>query len=111
MKKYEALIPRVIGLIGEEGLADELEGILRKHEGIARRERRAGRVERCAAEVAALARSTGEPVERLSARAALAGNLSQASVYRMAGRLGRNGIPISPAHVLREMERIKRGIY
>jgi hypothetical protein len=111
MKRYEALIPRVVQLIGEEGLALELEGILRKHEGIARRERKAGRVEQCASEVAARARATGEPVERVAARAALARNLSQASVYRMAGILGQEGISLSPALILREMERIKLGIY
>jgi hypothetical protein len=111
MKRYETLIPRVVQLIGEEGLALELEGILRKHEGIARRERKAGRVEQCASEVAARARATGEPVERVAARAALARNLSQASVYRMAGILGHEGISLSPALILREMERIKRGIY
>ncbi len=111
MKKYEDLINRVIALIGEEGLVQELEGILRKHEGIARRERKAGRVERCAAEVEAAARGSGEPVERIAARAALARNLSQASVYRMAVALGEKGIALSPALVLREMGRIKRGIY
>jgi len=111
MKRYKSLIPRVIGVIGEEGLALELEGILRKHEGIARRERKAGRVERCAAEVVGLTRATGEPPERAAARAALAKNLSQASVYRMAANLGEEGLSLSPALVLREMERIKRGIY
>jgi hypothetical protein len=111
MKRYEILLPRVIALIGEEGLALELEGILRKHEGIALRERKAGRVERCAAEVAALTRSPGEPPERVAARSALARNLSQASVYRMAERLGKSGITVKPASVLREMGRIKRGIY
>lgn len=89
----------------------ELEGILRKHEGIARRERKAGRVERCAAEVARLGRGSGEPLERVAARAALARNLSQASVYRMAGKLERGGIHLSPALVLREMGRIRKGIY
>ena len=111
MKRYEALIARVIGLISEEGLALELEGILRKHKGIARRERKAGRVEQCVSEVAARARATGEPVERIAARAALERNLSQASVYRMAGLLGREGVPVKPSAVLREMGRIKRGIY
>jgi len=111
MKKYRALIPRVIGLIGEEGLALELEGILRKHEGIARRQRKAGRVELSASGVAARARATGEPVERVAARAALERNLSQASVYRMAGLVGREGMPVKPSAVLREMGRIKRGIY
>ena len=102
---------RVIGLIGVEGLARELEGILRKHRGIARRERTAGRVERCAADVAAHAGASGEPLERVAARAALARNLSQASVYRMAERLGEKGISLSPALVLHEMGRVKRGIY
>jgi hypothetical protein len=111
MKRYQALITRVIGLIGEEGLAMELEGILRKHEGIARRERKAGRVEQCVSGVAAHARATGEPVERVAAREALERNLSQASVYRMAGLLERNGVPVKPSAVLREMGRIKRGIY
>jgi len=111
MKGYESLIPPVIALIGEEGLARELEGILRKHEGIARRERKAGRVERCASEVAGMAHGSGEPPDRVAARAALAQNLSQASVYRMAGVLEVEGIHISPAAVLREMGRIKRGIY
>jgi hypothetical protein len=111
MRRIGALIPRVIALIGEEGLALELEGILRKHEGIARRERKAGRVERCAAEVAGIARGSGEPVERVAARAALSRNLSQASVYRMAALLREQGVDLSPAHVLREMGRIKRGIY
>jgi len=111
MKRYQALITRVIGLIGEEGLAMELEGILRKHEGIARRERKAGRVEQCVSEVATRAPATGEPVERIAARAALKRNLSQASVYRMAGLLERNGVPVKPSAVLREMGRIKRGIY
>jgi hypothetical protein len=111
MRGYGDLIPRVIALIGEKGLALELEGILRKHEGIARRERKAGRVERCAAEVGRIARSSGEPVERVAARAALARNLSQASVYRMAAALGEQGIVLTPAAVLREMERIRQGIY
>jgi hypothetical protein len=111
MKRFEALIPKVIGIIGEEGLALELEGILRKHEGIAKRERKAGRVERCASEVAARSRESGEPPERAAARAALARNLSQASVYRMASALGKEGIDLSPVLVLREMGRIKRGIY
>jgi hypothetical protein len=111
MRGYKDLIPRVVALIGEGGLALELEGILRKHEGIARRERKAGRVERCAVEVAKIARVSGEPVERVAARAALARNLSQASVYRMAAALGEQGIDLSPALVLREMGRIKRGIY
>jgi len=111
MRRYETLLPRVIGLVGEEGLALELEGILRKHEGIARRRRKAGRVGRCASGVAAVARASGEPVERVAARAALAGNLSQASVYRMAGLLEKDGVPVKPAAVLREMERIKLGIY
>jgi len=111
MRKYEALLPRVIALIGEEGLAEELEGILRKHEGIARRERKAGRVERCAAEIAGTVRPGGEPVERVAARAALARNLSQASVYRMAVRLGEAGLGVKPSLVLREMGRIRRGIY
>jgi hypothetical protein len=111
MRRYEGILPRVVALIGEEGLALELEGILRKHEGIARRERKAGRVERCADEVAGIARASGEPVERIAARAALARNLSQASVYRMAAALGKQGIEVSPALVLREMGRIKRGIY
>jgi hypothetical protein len=111
MKRYEFLIPGVLALIGEEGLVLELEGILRKHEGIAKRERKAGRVERCAAEVARLAQASGEPVERVAARAALARNLSQASVYRMAACLGREGIPLRPSLVLREMGRIKMGIY
>jgi hypothetical protein len=111
MRRYEGLLSRVIVLIGEEGLAQELEGILRKHEGIARRERKAGRVERCAAEVAGIARGSGEPVERIAARAALARNLSQASVYRMAAVLGEQGIDLSPARALREMGRIKQGVY
>jgi hypothetical protein len=111
MRGYGDLIPRVIALIGEKGLALELEGILRKHAGIARRERKAGRVERCAAEVGRIARSSGEPVERVAARAALARNLSQASVYRMAAVLGEQGIDLSPALVLREMGRIRKGIY
>jgi hypothetical protein len=111
MKRYQALIPRVIGLVGEEGLALELEGILRKHEGIARRERKAGRVEQCASGIAARARATGEPVERVAAQAALERNLSQASVYRMAGILGQGGISLKPALIVREMERIKQGIY
>jgi hypothetical protein len=111
MKRYETLLSRVIALIGEEGLALELEGILRKHKGIAGRERKAGRVEQCAAGVAARARATGEPVERVAARAALERNLSQASVYRMAGLLGKGGVPVKPSAVLREMGRIKRGIY
>ncbi|MDD1671115.1 MAG: hypothetical protein LUQ67_07415 [Methanomicrobiales archaeon] len=111
MKKYEILLPRVIDLIGEEGLALELEGILRKHDGLARRERKPGRVERCARVVAAGCRTTDEPPERAAARAALAGNLSQASVYRMAGILDGEGIHLSPAAVIREMGRIKRGIY
>jgi hypothetical protein len=111
MRDIYDLIPRVIALIGEEGLAQELEGILRKHEGIARRERKAGRVERCALEVAGTARQGGEPVERIAARAALARNLSQASVYRMAAVLGAQGIDLSPAVVIREMERIRSGIY
>ena len=71
-----------------------LEGILREHEGIARRKRKAGRVERCVSEVAIRAQATGEPVERVAARAALAGNLSQASVYRMAGLLEEDGVPV-----------------
>jgi len=111
MKKYEPLIPRVLELIGEDGLAQELEGILRKHEGIARRERKAGRVERAATLVAGRSRTGGEPVERLAARVALEQNLSQASVYRMAAMLAGEGIPLRAAPVLREMERIKRGIY
>jgi len=111
MKRYQALIPRVIGLVGEEGLALELEGILRKHEGIARRERKAGRVEQCVSGIAARARATGEPVERVAAQAALERNLSQASVYRMAGILGQGGISLKPALIVREMERIKQGIY
>jgi hypothetical protein len=111
MRSHEVLIPRVIALIGEEGLAQELEGILRKHEGIARRERKAGRVARCASEVAAAARHSGEPVERLAARAALARNLSQASVYRMAAVLHEKEVDLSPAVILREMERIRQGIY
>jgi hypothetical protein len=111
MRRFEALVHRVIALIGEEGLAEELEGILRKHEGIARRERKAGRVERCALEIAGTARTSGEPVERIAARAALARNLSQASVYRMAAVLGEQGIILTPADVLREMGRIRRGIY
>jgi hypothetical protein len=111
MKRYEGLLPRVIAVIGEEGLALELEGILRKHEGIAKRERKAGRVSRCAAQAVAGSRATGEPVERAAARAALEGNLSQASVYRMAALVAREGLPLSPAQVLREMGRIKRGIY
>ncbi len=111
MKRYQALIPRVIGLVGEEGLALELEGILRKHEGIARRERKAGRVEQCASGIAARARATGEPVERVAAQAALERNLSQASVYRMAGILGQGGISLKPVLIVREMERIKQGIY
>jgi len=111
MKRYEALIPPVISIIGEEGLARELEGILRKHEGIARRERAAGRVDRCAAEVVSRAGTPGEPLERVAARAALARNLSQASVYRMAERLAERGIALSPAAILREMGRVKRGIY
>ena len=111
MKEYEAVIPRVIALIGEEGLARELDGILRKHEGIARRERPPGRVERCAAEVAARAGTSGEPPERVAARVALSRNLSQASVYRMAGILGGEGISLSPADILREMGRIRQGIY
>jgi hypothetical protein len=111
MRRYEGILPRVVALIGEEGLAEELEGILRKHEGIARRERKAGRVERCAAEVGRITGGSGEPVERVAARAALARNLSQASVYRMAAALGEQGIDLSPALVLREMGRIKRGIY
>jgi hypothetical protein len=111
MRRYEAIIPRVIALIGEEGLALELEGILRKHEGIARRERKAGRVERCAAEVGRIARGSGEPVERVAARAALARNLSQASVYRMAALLQEQGIDLTPADILREMGRIRQGIY
>ena len=111
MRRYEALVPEVIALIGEEGLALELEGILRKHRGIARRERKAGRVERCASEVGRIARESGEPVERVAARAALARNLSQASVYRMAGNLGEQGIEVSPVLVLREMGRIRQGIY
>ncbi|HMA04981.1 MAG TPA: hypothetical protein VKO45_03555, partial [Methanomicrobiales archaeon] len=111
MKRYEGLIPRVIGIIGEEGFALELEGILRKHEGLARRVRKAGRVERCAADAAGRVRATGEPPERAAAHAALAGNLSQASVYRMAGILEGEGISLSPAAILREMGRIKRGIY
>jgi hypothetical protein len=111
MKKYESLLRRVIDRIGEEGLALELEGILRKHEGLARRERKAGRVERCAAEVAAGARAKGEPLERAAARAALARNLSQASVYRMAAFLGEEGVKVKPSAVLGEMGRIKQGIY
>jgi len=111
MRRYDALISRVIGLIGEGGLALELEGILRKHEGIARRERKAGRVEQCASGVAARSRATGEPVERVAARAALERNLSQASVYRMAGLIEKDGVPVKPSEVLREMGRIKRGIY
>jgi hypothetical protein len=111
MKRYTAIIQQVIGIIGEDGLAQELEGILRKHDGISRRERKAGRVKRCAGEVAAGARKSGEPPERAAARAALARNLSQASVYRMAGILEGEGISISPAAILREMGRIKRGIY
>ncbi len=59
----------------------------------------------------ALARRPGEPVERVAARAALARNLSQASVYRMAAVLAEQEIEVSPALVLREMGRIKRGIY
>ncbi len=111
MKEYQELIPLVIALVGEGGLARELEGILRKHEGIARRERAAGRVDRCAAEVAARSGTPGEPLERVAARAALARNLSQASVYRMAERLAERGITLSPAEILREMGRVKRGIY
>ncbi|MDD1669419.1 MAG: hypothetical protein LUO97_06420 [Methanomicrobiales archaeon] len=111
MKYIYTLVTRVVELVGEEGLALELEGILRKHEGIARRERKAGRVERCAAAVAALARASAEPVERVAARAALERNLSQASVYRMAGLLGSEGVAVKPSAVLREMGRIGRGIY
>ena len=111
MRSYEALLPRVIALIGEDGLAQELEGILRKHEGIARRERKAGRVERCATEVAAQVRETGEPPEQAAARAALAWNLSQASVYRMAASLAESGLAVKPSLVLRMMGRMKRGIY
>ena len=111
MKRYQTLLPRVIGIVGEEGLAQELEGILRKHEGIARRERKAGRVERCVSEVAVRARATGEPLERVAARAALAGNLSQVSVYRMAGLLEKEGMAVKPSAVLAEMGRIGRGIY
>ena len=111
MKYIYTLVTRVVELVGEEGLALELEGILRKHEGIARRERKAGRVERCAAAVAALARASTEPIERVAARAALERNLSQASVYRMASLLERDGVPVKPSAVLREMGRIKRGIY
>jgi len=111
MRRLENLITRVIGIIGEEGLALELEGILRKHEGIARRERKAGRVGLCVAEVAARARASGEPVERAAARAALERNLSQASVYRLAGLLVKEGVQVKPSAVLGEMGRIKRGIY
>jgi hypothetical protein len=111
MKRYQELIPPVIALIGEEGLAQELEGILRKHEGIARRERKAGRVEQCAIGAAARVRATGEPPEQAAARAALAWNLSQASVYRMAACLGEAGIIAKPSLVLRMMGRMKRGIY
>ncbi len=111
MRRYEALLPRVIAVIGEEGLVQELEGILRKHERLARRVRKAGRVERCAEQAIARARDTGEPPERSAARAALEKNLSQASVYRMAGLLAEKGMPVKPAAVLREMGRIGRGIY
>ena len=68
-------------------------------------------MERCASEVAARVRRTDEPPERVAARAALAGNLSQASVYRMASILGKDGMILRPSGVIREMERIKRGIY
>jgi len=98
-------------MIGEEGLALELEGIIRKYEGIARRERKAGRVELCVTEITARARGTGEPVERVAARAALERNLSQASVYRLSGLLEGEGVLVKPSAVLREMGRIKRGIY
>jgi hypothetical protein len=111
MINYKQLIPRVIDLIGEDGLVQELEGILRKHEGIARRRRKAGRVERCAVEVAGLVRTSGEPPARAAARAALERNLSQASVYRMAAILEEEGISLSPAAILREMGRIRHGIY
>lgn len=105
------LIDGLIDMVGEETLISELEGIARKHEGIRNRIRKKGAVESCAENVALRLERTGEPPARIAAEAAIRHNLSQASVYRMVAQLIDAGVNVKGSGVMREIKRMKKGIY
>lgn len=98
-------------LIGDEILLRELEGILRKHQALHERVRSAGRVEICLNQVIGMV-SLREPLPPARiARLASSHSLSQASVYRLCHRLKEIGVPCRAVQILREMDRLQRGIY
>jgi hypothetical protein len=110
MKNISDLCDQLVTLIGEETLGRELEGILRKHEGIARRQRRPGRVALCVSSLADLI-IRGDLTPRMIARCATSHSLSIASTYRLVQCLHKKGIAIRAVDILREMERMKAGVY
>ena len=109
MNEINLLTDRLIALIGEETLYRELEGILHKHEGIARRTRKPGRVALCGITL----RDYGdeEITPRMFAQVALTHSLSPASTYRLVRDFRSRGSRIRAVDVLREMHRMKSGVY
>lgn len=105
------LVDELTRMLGEDTLISELEGIIKKHNGIRSRTRKKGAVESCAIQVSDRLRRTGEPPARIAAEAALRHNLSQASVYRMSALLVEKGVNLKGSAVMREIKRIKKGIY
>lgn len=105
------LVNELSETLGEDTLISELEGIMKKHNGIRSRIRKKGAVELCAENVSGRIERTGEPPARIAAEAALRYNLSQASIYRMSALLNDKGIRIKGSAIIREINRIKKGIY
>jgi len=105
------LIDELSVMLGEDTLISELKGIMKKHMGIRSRRRKAGAVESCAYYVVDRAGKTGEPPVRIAAEASVQHNLSQASVYRMSTLLIGKEINVKGSAVMREIKRIKKGIY
>lgn len=111
MRTITHCFDELISLIGEDLLLRELEGILHKHKALRMRVRSPGRVKSCLKQVIRILPPGESLTPAQIARMASAHSLSQASVYRLCHQLKEIGIPCRAVQVLREMDRLQRGIY
>ncbi|MDD1672459.1 MAG: hypothetical protein LUO82_05625 [Methanomicrobiales archaeon] len=111
MKTIAGCLDELRSFIGEEILIRELEGILRKHRALHARVRSAGRVEICLNQVLIEVSQRRSVSAAQIARLASSHSLSQASVYRLCHQLKTRGILCRAVQVLKEMHRLRCGIY
>lgn len=109
--KIISLLEELVSITSESTVVKELEGLVKKHRSLTTRRKRSSKVSEEASHLEKAIEAGRMSFPRLIAERALARSFSQASVYRLIRRIRASGVDVKGAEVMREIKRMRQGIY